>query len=88
MIISLRLREMLWLGPWLWHATPVARRQRGMTRAAPRSSRGEGWRCRTPGTAGMALALWCIERPAQGPLGRAALAGKTMVSPTWGARGV
>ena len=67
MIISLRLREMLWLGPWLWHATPVARRQRGMTRAAPRSSRGEGWRCRTPGTAGMALALWCIERPAQGP---------------------
>jgi hypothetical protein len=27
-------------------------------------------------------------RPAQGTLSRAALAGKTMVSPTWGARGV
>lgn len=36
--------------------------------------------------AGMALALWCLESPTQGPLGRAALAGKTRVAPTWGKR--
>ena len=92
MILSLNLRERLWLGPWRGHATHVARRGRGMARAVPRSSRGAGtgagWRCRAFGKAGTALALWCGQRPAQGTLGGAALAGKMLVSPTWGARGV
>jgi hypothetical protein len=41
-----------------------------------------------PGQAGMTLALWCVEDLRRAPLGRAALAGKTMVSSTWGARGL
>jgi len=57
-----------------------------MVQAVPRSSRGAdtgaGGRCCAFEKAGMALALWCMQRPAQDTLGGAALAGKTMVSLT------
>src|SRR2546427_13050145 len=42
MTISLNLREMLWPGPWLWHATHVARRRWGHEAGIPGSSRGDG----------------------------------------------
>ena len=45
MILSLNLRERLWLGPWLWHATHVARRRRGHGAGSPALFAGRRYRC-------------------------------------------